>query len=149
MNKNKLLHVAQLYPIVVTFFLLKLTYIILSRLFQHIMSLTYEHVLFNWAPCSYVDLISKIINKGATWCKMWVWKMLWHSSCEKTTIEWLSFHPIHGTQFLFLFFQLLFLVLYIINFTNFYDFLKLYKFYVRVVCTKCIREQMASMEWVW
>ncbi len=38
-------------------------------------------------------------------------KMLWHSSREKTTIEWLSFHTIHGIQFPFLLFQLLFLVL--------------------------------------
>jgi L-asparagine transporter-like permease len=51
-------------------FLLKFTYIILSRLFQHVMSLTYEHVLFNWALRSCADIVQKIINKGATRCKM-------------------------------------------------------------------------------
>jgi len=86
------------------------------------MSLTYEHLLFNWAPRSYVDLVQKIINKGLN-AKCEYGKMLWHSSCEKTTIEWLSFHTIHGTQFLFSLFQLLFLVLSIINFTNLCDFL--------------------------
>jgi len=50
------------------------------------MSLTYEHVLFNWAPRSYVDLVQKIINKGLN-AKCEYGKMLWHSSCEKTTIE--------------------------------------------------------------
>jgi hypothetical protein len=146
---NFLLHVAYCIISLLLFLLLKFTYIILSRLFQHVMSSTYEHVLFNWAPHSYVYLVQKIINKGATQLKMWVWKKALAFIMWKTTIEWLSFHNIHGTQFLFLLFQLLFLVLLIINFFKNCDFLKLYKYYVIVVCTKCMREQMTSMQWVW
>jgi hypothetical protein len=37
----------------------------ISKLFQHVMSLTYEHVLFNYSLCIYVDIIQKIIvNQG-------------------------------------------------------------------------------------
>jgi hypothetical protein len=28
------------------------------------MSLTYEHVLFIWVSCEYIDIIQKIVNKG-------------------------------------------------------------------------------------
>jgi len=34
------------------------------RLFQHVMSLIYEHVLFNQASCEYVNIVQEIINKG-------------------------------------------------------------------------------------
>jgi energy-coupling factor transporter transmembrane protein EcfT len=74
LNKKYWLHVAHCIISVISFLLLKCTYIILSRLFQFIMSLTYAHVLFNWAPRSYGDLVQKIINRGASQCKMWVWK---------------------------------------------------------------------------
>jgi len=34
-----------------------------SRLLQHVILLTYEHVSFNWASYEYVDIIQKIVNK--------------------------------------------------------------------------------------
>ncbi len=79
-----MLHIASFHCYL--FYLLKCTYIILSSLFQHVMSLTYEHVLFNWAQHSYVDLVQNIINKRLN-AKCEYGKMLWHSSCEKITIE--------------------------------------------------------------
>jgi len=35
-----------------------------SRLLQHVILFTYEHVLFNQASCEYVDIIQNIVNKG-------------------------------------------------------------------------------------
>jgi len=35
-----------------------------KKLFQHDMTLTYEHVLFNYALYGYVDIIQEIVNKG-------------------------------------------------------------------------------------
>jgi hypothetical protein len=38
----------------------------ISRLFQHVMSLTYEHVLSNAASYEYyISIVQKIVNKGA------------------------------------------------------------------------------------
>ncbi len=38
----------------------------ISKLFQHVMSLTYEHVLFNEASYEYyISIVQKIVNKGA------------------------------------------------------------------------------------
>jgi hypothetical protein len=68
-------------------------------------------------------LLKKSLTKEQLNAKCEYGKMLWHSSCEKTTIEWLSFHTIHGTQFPFFLFQFIFLVLWMINFTNLCDFL--------------------------
>jgi len=35
-----------------------------SRLLQHVILLTYEHVLFIYASCEQVDFIQKIVKKG-------------------------------------------------------------------------------------
>jgi hypothetical protein len=133
-------------------FLLKFTYIILSRLFQHVMSLTYEHVLFNWALCSGADIVQKIINKGATQCRMWVWRnalafIMWKNHNRMIIIPYYSWYSIPvfilPTPFSGMIDH---------KFYKLWWFLKIiyiYKYYVRVVCTKCMREQMASMQWVW
>ncbi len=47
------------------------------------MSLTYEHVLFNWASCEYIDTIQKIVNKGRyVNAKNENEKMFLHLTCE-------------------------------------------------------------------
>ncbi len=69
------------------FYLLKCIYIILSRLFQHVMSLTYEHELFDSTPRSYVDVVKRSLTKEQLNAKCEYGRMLWHSSCEKATIE--------------------------------------------------------------
>jgi len=101
LNKKNLLHVAHCIISLLSFFCFfwKCTYIILSRLFQLVMSLKYEHVLFNWALRSYVDLVQKIINKGATQCKMWVWKnalafIIWKNHNRMIIIPYYSWHSI-------------------------------------------------------
>jgi len=93
-----MLHIAS-YPCYL-FYLLKCTYIILSRLFSTChwrMNMCYLiglriHMLI---------LFTRSLTKEQLNAKWEYGKMLWHSSCEKTTIEWLSFYTIHGTQFLF------------------------------------------------
>ncbi len=144
-----MLHVAHCIISLLSFFLLNFTYIILSRLFQHVMSLTYEHVLFNWAPHSCVYLVQKIINKGATRSKMWVWKnalafIMWKNHNRMIIIPYYSWYSIPIFSLPTPFFTFI-----DHKFYKFLWFLKLYKDFVRVVCTKCMREQMASMQRVW
>jgi hypothetical protein len=38
--------------------------IFMSKLFQHIMSVMYEHVLTNLTSCAYANIVQKIVNKG-------------------------------------------------------------------------------------
>jgi hypothetical protein len=56
--------------------------IFMSKLFQHIMSLTYEHVLNNLTSRVYVDIVQKIVNKGVHInAKSKNEKMLLHLTC--------------------------------------------------------------------
>jgi hypothetical protein len=97
------------------------------------MLLTYEHVLFNYASCEYVDMIQKIINKE-------IYANAKHKNgkmhMETTIMESFQYYSWYSNFILFLFFSSI--VICII----FWYFKKLFKYHVRVICTKGVKEQM-------
>jgi hypothetical protein len=57
-----MLHPVSYYCLIIFIFLYE-------KLFQHVMSLTYEHVLFSYVSCEYVNIVQQIVNKRINGCK--------------------------------------------------------------------------------
>jgi len=65
------------------------------RLFQHLRSLTYEHVLTNSTLCGYVDMLKGLLtNEQMSMQKVKMEKCLMHLACKIPIMEF--FHIMHG-----------------------------------------------------
>jgi hypothetical protein len=70
------------------------------------MSLTYEHMLFNYVSCEYANIVQKIINKSTNAnAKGENWKHLLHLSSENNhDVVILIIHMVFKIFFTFFFF---------------------------------------------
>jgi hypothetical protein len=63
-NKESILHVTSCIILLFYYFIL-----LYEKLFEHVMSLTYERVLFSYVSCEYVNIVQQFVNKRINGCK--------------------------------------------------------------------------------